>query len=75
MSASSFKSTVTSRAAAAPAKTGGFWARFIAAFAKAREAQAKREVARYLAQRPDHYLRDIGMTEVEIAELRRQQQY
>ena len=31
----------------------GFWARVFSGIAKARELQAEREVARYLANRPD----------------------
>ena len=57
----------------APAKPAGVWSRIISCIMAAREAQAKREVARYLSQRPDRYLRDIGLTETEITELRHQQ--
>jgi hypothetical protein len=49
----------------------GFWSRLLTNFAKARSLQAEREVARYLANRPDRYLHDIGMSDDEIAEMRR----
>ena len=51
----------------------GFWRRMLSGFAKARELQAEREVARYFANRPDRYLADIGMSGEEIAKLRRTQ--
>ena len=63
-------STAYSTAPAAAAKSG-LWARILSSLAAAREAQAEREVSRYLSMRPDHVLRDIGMTEEEIADLRR----
>ena len=61
---------------AKPAKTGpGFWARALLAITKARELQAKRETNRFLARQPDRFLRDIGLDDTEIAELRRQDQF
>ena len=50
----------------------GFWARVIIGITTAREMQAKRETNRFLARQTDRFLRDIGLDEVEIAELRRQ---
>ena len=74
-SSKSDPSAVTAWMNSTPAKSTGVWTRLFRAIAHARELQAKREVARYLAARPDRYLRDIGMSEVEIADLRRQQTY
>ena len=48
----------------------GPFARVFAALIKAREIQAQREVNRYLARQPDRLLRDIGLDETAIAELR-----
>ena len=59
-----------------PVKAGsGFWARMMGAIMLAREAQAKREINRYLARQPDRMLYDIGLTDSEIAELRDQNNY
>lgn len=62
------------KTASGGAKNGGagFLARVLAAIATAREAQANREANRYLARQPDRLLRDIGLDEREIADLRRQ---
>lgn len=49
----------------------GFWSRALAAIVTAREAQAKREANRFLARQSDRFLRDIGLSESEIQELRR----
>ena len=55
-----------------PRTTGaGVWARAIAGITKAREVQAKRETNRFLARQPDRFLRDIGLNETEILDLRR----
>jgi uncharacterized protein YjiS (DUF1127 family) len=48
----------------------GVFGRFFAAMTKAREVQAEREVARYLARQTDRMLLDIGMTPTEIEDLR-----
>ena len=60
---------------AVPARTArdtgnGIVARVFAAITKAREVQAQREVNRYLARQPDRLLRDIGLDEAAIADLR-----
>ena len=73
MSTSNFQSTAPATETThhiAETKTNGFWARLVAGIVLAREAQARREVARYLSQRPDRYLRDIGLSDTEIADLR-----
>ena len=57
--------------ALAPRATGnGLLSRLFNAIAKAREIQAQREVNRYLARQPDRLLRDIGLDETAISELR-----
>ncbi len=48
----------------------GLWRRFFAAFSKARQMRADREVKHYLARQSDRTLQDIGMTDEEIADLR-----
>ena len=53
----------------------GLFARFMASVVKAREAQAEREVNRYLARQPDRLLLDIGLDHRAIAELRYQHPY
>ena len=53
----------------------GIWARAIAGITKAREIQAKRETNRFLARQPDRFLRDIGLDETEILDLRRRDTY
>ena len=51
-------------------RSNGLLARVFGAIAQAREIQAQREVNRYLARQPDRLLRDIGLDETAIAELR-----
>ena len=51
-------------------KGAGMVGRILGAIRKAREAQAQREVNRYLARQPDRLLRDIGLDSGDIAELR-----
>jgi uncharacterized protein YjiS (DUF1127 family) len=58
------------RAAAAEAPKSGYFARFVGALSKAREQQAEREVSQYLSRQSDRMLQDIGMTDVEIDDLR-----
>jgi uncharacterized protein YjiS (DUF1127 family) len=48
----------------------GIFGRFFAALSKARQLQADREVEVYLARQPDRMLRDIGMSEAEIQDMR-----
>jgi uncharacterized protein YjiS (DUF1127 family) len=69
----SIRSHAPSKAAgkAVAAKTPGLFSRFITAFAAARAIQAEREVARYYALRSDDALRDIGLSDAEIAKVRR----
>lgn len=63
----------TSETSSAAVKSSkGVVARVFAAILTAREAQAKREANRYLARQPDRLLRDIGLDDCEIANLRRQ---
>lgn len=50
---------------------GAFWARAFSSIIAAREAQAKREANRFLARQSDRFLQDIGMSESEILDLRR----
>ena len=49
---------------------GGFFGRVFNAIVHAREMQAQREVDRYLARQPDRMLKDIGLADGDIAELR-----
>ena len=53
-----------------PAVGHGIVARILGTIVKAREAQAQREVNRYLARQPDRLLRDMGLDDTEIAILR-----
>jgi uncharacterized protein YjiS (DUF1127 family) len=71
MSKTSFfaaRETAVTDSARAP--QAGVFARLFAALTKARQIQAEREVAQYLARQPDRMLVDIGMTTAEIEDLR-----
>jgi hypothetical protein len=70
MSKSTFVSAA--RAASETPKTGVF-GRFFTALSKARQLQADREVEIYLVRQPDRMLRDIGMSDAEIQDLRERQ--
>ena len=69
-----FAQTTPSASPVNPAKAGGggLFARIMASIVNARVAQAQREANRYLARQPDRLLRDIGLNETEIADLKRQ---
>ena len=54
----------------APSRGSGFMGRVLNAIVHAREVQAQREVDRYLSRQPDRMLKDIGLGDGEIAELR-----
>lgn len=56
--------------AKADAHSNGLIGRLFDAIAKARAAQARREVNRYLARQPDRLLHDMGLDDQAIAELR-----
>lgn len=58
------------RSSATAGATPSFWGRILGAFKIAREIQATREVNRYLARQPDRLLRDIGLNDHDISELR-----
>jgi uncharacterized protein YjiS (DUF1127 family) len=66
--------TIPSAAAAGTRKKSGFFGRLVAALADARQRQADREVENYLSRQPDRMLRDIGLSEIEIEDLRRKHQ-
>lgn len=56
----------------APTRTGdGFFASLFKSIVRAREAQARRVVSRYLAQMSDQQLADLGFTTDEVAAARR----
>jgi hypothetical protein len=63
------KSTVLSADKSVATKSGIF-SRMFAALIKARQLQADREVEIYMSRQSDRTLRDIGMTDGDIHDLR-----